>query len=559
MTYSTHAPAKLQLDRMAQMTDSFALNFMVVGESGLGKTTFLKAICACLPNDPEVRPHDGCKTVGEPSVIFNHEFEEGGVQYKFSAVDAAGFEVKENVSITGDPVDSEANFQPIMQYITNKQDQWAQCADPDGRSEKSDERIHCLFYFIRPHRVQEIDLTFMQRFSKVVNIVPIIAKADTLTRDELTKQLRELHQRLSEKQIRIFDFEETESANLQFLPEVKSEELLPDYAAVGSALAGHEVPLPPLPRNRNMFAVITSAPGTARQYVYGTASMMDKRHSDFPRLIGLLFEAPCLQLRELRRKALDKANHRIRQKAWQEAAVDHPATPPTSVALVAVFVLIALFAEYSISVWGSWLLVLASAGVGVYAKRKQDLPFRYWLNKMALYVIAILAISFICFGAQGSVDTVTGLGVCQEGHAALQQQVALLNATLTNTVISTQQASSAAEMELSDCILARRTNNDQLKLAQTQLSQAARTAKLAEAKAQKEVEQARATATQEAEIARVYAVKEAETTAKAKSDKAKSESVIRVLEMKLAKIAKKLEDRLQDNERLQNKLAACWF
>jgi septin family protein len=433
-TYATDAPPKLQLREMVQMSDSFALNFMVVGESGLGKTTFLKAICACLPNEPTgVLPHDGQKTVGEPSVIFNHEFKESGVKYKFSAVDAAGFEVKENLTITGDRVDREANFQPIMQYIQNKQDQWAQHADPDGRSEKPDERIHCLFYFVRPHRVQEIDLAFMQRFSKVVNIVPIIAKADTLTRDELTKQLRELQARLTEHQIKIFDFGETENPELQFL---SSEEELqqPDYSAVGAALAGQEVPLPPLPRNRNVFAVITSAPGTARQYVYGTASMMDKRHSDFPRLVDLLFEEGATQLRELRRKALDKANSRIRLKTNSAKVADHPVTPPVSFGLAVILALCFFSAEPSLTCLGRLLLcvqLLCALGffsAGMYAKRKQDLPFRYRFDRMVLYAIIVLAFAFACFAVYKMV-------VVSDPR---QFEVAALNATLANTTATAE-------------------------------------------------------------------------------------------------------------------------
>jgi hypothetical protein len=44
-----------------------------------------------------------------------------------------------------------------------------------------DERIHCLFYFLSPHSLKEIDKEFLKKVSRIVPIIPIIAKADTLT------------------------------------------------------------------------------------------------------------------------------------------------------------------------------------------------------------------------------------------------------------------------------------------------------------------------------------------------------------------------------------------
>ena len=49
-----------------------------------------------------------------------------------------------------------------------------------------DTRIHCCLYFINPtgHSLRAIDVIVMKKLSEVVNVVPIIAKADTLTLDE---------------------------------------------------------------------------------------------------------------------------------------------------------------------------------------------------------------------------------------------------------------------------------------------------------------------------------------------------------------------------------------
>jgi len=49
-----------------------------------------------------------------------------------------------------------------------------------------DTRIHCCLFFINPtgHNLRPIDITVMKKLAEVVNVVPVIAKADTLTLEE---------------------------------------------------------------------------------------------------------------------------------------------------------------------------------------------------------------------------------------------------------------------------------------------------------------------------------------------------------------------------------------
>ena len=51
-----------------------------------------------------------------------------------------------------------------------------------------DTRVHCCLYFIPPygHGLRQIDLEFLKRLQYKVNLVPVIAKADTLTKDEVS-------------------------------------------------------------------------------------------------------------------------------------------------------------------------------------------------------------------------------------------------------------------------------------------------------------------------------------------------------------------------------------
>lgn len=50
-----------------------------------------------------------------------------------------------------------------------------------------DNRVHACIYFIQPtgHALKPIDIEFMQRLHTKVNLIPVIAKADTMTEEEI--------------------------------------------------------------------------------------------------------------------------------------------------------------------------------------------------------------------------------------------------------------------------------------------------------------------------------------------------------------------------------------
>ena len=57
------------------------------------------------------------------------------------------------------------------------------------RLEKLDLRVHACLYFIRPtgHSLKPLDLEIMKRLCTRVNLIPVIAKADTLSQADLNK------------------------------------------------------------------------------------------------------------------------------------------------------------------------------------------------------------------------------------------------------------------------------------------------------------------------------------------------------------------------------------
>jgi septin 2 len=157
----------------------FEFTLMVVGESGLGKSTLInslfqtdlyknKAAKNSASADPKATVQIEASTV---------EIEERGVKLRLTIVDTPGF---------GDAINSSDCFRPIIQHIDSKFEQFLQDESGLNRRNISDNRVHCCFYFISPwgHGMKPLDIECMKALQGKVNIIPIIAKADTLTPTE---------------------------------------------------------------------------------------------------------------------------------------------------------------------------------------------------------------------------------------------------------------------------------------------------------------------------------------------------------------------------------------
>ncbi|KAL2775520.1 neuronal-specific septin-3 isoform L [Daubentonia madagascariensis] len=104
--------------------------------------------------------------------------EEGGVKMKLTVIDTPGF---------GDQINNENCWEPIEKYINEQYEKFLKEEVNIARKKRiPDTRVHCCLYFISPtgHSLRPLDLEFMKHLSKVVNIIPVIAKADTMTLEE---------------------------------------------------------------------------------------------------------------------------------------------------------------------------------------------------------------------------------------------------------------------------------------------------------------------------------------------------------------------------------------
>ena len=75
---------------------------------------------------------------------------------------------------------------PVIDYIESKYEEFLNAESRVTRRQIPDSRVHCCLYFVAPsgHGLKPLDVEFMQRLHDKVNIIPVIAKADTMTPDE---------------------------------------------------------------------------------------------------------------------------------------------------------------------------------------------------------------------------------------------------------------------------------------------------------------------------------------------------------------------------------------
>uniref|UniRef100_A0A5G2QDY0 Septin 9 n=1 Tax=Sus scrofa TaxID=9823 RepID=A0A5G2QDY0_PIG len=205
----------LEQMRRKAMKQGFEFNIMVVGQSGLGKSTLINTLFKSKISRKSVQP---------PS---EEHIEEKGVRMKLTVIDTPGF---------GDHINNENCWQPIMKFINDQYEKYLQEEVNINRKKRiPDTRVHCCLYFIPAtgHALRPLDIEFMKRLSKVVNIVPVIAKADTLTLEERVYFKQRITADLLSNGIDVYPQKEFDEDSEDRLVNEKFREMIP-FAVVGS-------------------------------------------------------------------------------------------------------------------------------------------------------------------------------------------------------------------------------------------------------------------------------------------------------------------------------------
>jgi septin 2 len=194
------------------------------------------------------------------------EIEERGVRLRLTVVDTPGY---------GDAIDNRECYKPILDYIDAQFEQYLHDESGLNRRNISDHRVHCCFYFISPtgHGLKPLDIEFMKSLHNRVNIVPVIGKADTLTKKEILRLKKRTLDELAKHNIKIYqlpDVEEDEEEDYKEQTRVLKESI--PFAVVGST----------------QLIEVKGKKVRGRLYPWGVVELENDEHCDYLKLRTML-------------------------------------------------------------------------------------------------------------------------------------------------------------------------------------------------------------------------------------------------------------------------------
>lgn len=269
----------------------FELTLMVVGESGLGKSTLINSMF--LSDIYHAEQHPGpSKRIKKTVAVESTKvlLKENGVNLTLTVVDTPGF---------GDAVDNSNCWIPIVDFVESKYEEYLTAESRVHRTALPDSRVHVCLYFIAPsgHGLKPLDIEFMQRLCDKVNIIPVIAKADTLTPEEITLFKKQILNEIAQHKIKIYDFPDPldEEEDAKVLRQLRSR--VP-FAVVGA----------------NAIIEIDGRKVRGRRYPWGVAEVENLDHCDFIALRNMVIRTNLQDLKDVTNN-VHYENYRCRKLA----------------------------------------------------------------------------------------------------------------------------------------------------------------------------------------------------------------------------------------------------
>ncbi|BFZ60012.1 Septin spn4 [Saitoella coloradoensis] len=239
---------------------------MVAGESGLGKTTLINTLFST-----DIKPYQNPRTRHNPQPtrtthisISRAHLSERDFTLNLTVIDTPGF---------GDFVSNKNAWSPIAEFLDDQHESYMRQEQQPMREGRVDMRVHACLYFIRPtgHTLRPIDIEAMKALGTRVNLIPVIAKADTIGAQDLEIFKERIRNVIRAQNISIFDPPENTDGT-PFLP--------PPYALIASTQT-HQTP---------------AGPVLGRQYLWGIAEVENPLHCDFVHLRSLILRTHMLDL-----------------------------------------------------------------------------------------------------------------------------------------------------------------------------------------------------------------------------------------------------------------------
>lgn len=254
---------------------------MVVGESGLGKKTLVNTLFNKEVLPPTPNTDDDEEVTGVKIETHAAEVEEDGVKLKLNIITTPGF---------GEQINNTDAWKPIVEEINSRFDSYLEAESRVNRAVVPDERVHALLYFIEPtgHSLKSLDIEFMKLVHEKVNLIPVVAKSDTLTDDEIAEFKLRILDDIKHQKITIFEPTIYENDDEETVTNSKNLIATFPFAVIGST---NEIQLP------------DGRTARGRAYPWGVIEVDNEDQNDFVKLRQLLIRS---NLEELKESTADK-------------------------------------------------------------------------------------------------------------------------------------------------------------------------------------------------------------------------------------------------------------
>ncbi|POW09923.1 hypothetical protein PSHT_08926 [Puccinia striiformis] len=256
---------------------------MVVGESGLGKTTLINTLFStelAMPKDYRRRFAKQLDKTTEIDII-KAELEEKAFRVQLTVIDTPGF---------GDYVNNRDSWVPIIDFIDiSMSHSCARNSNPVVRETRYESPRMSLLHqtdwsYIRHrstiYRLKPLDIETMKRLGSRVNLIPVVAKADTLTPQDLERFKQRIRDVIVCQSIRCYQ------PPVEMDDEASAEHARTLMAAMPFSIIGSTQD-------------VTTGDGRVvkgREYLWGVAEVENEEHCDFKKLRSLLIRTHMLDL-----------------------------------------------------------------------------------------------------------------------------------------------------------------------------------------------------------------------------------------------------------------------
>ncbi|CAB1322106.1 unnamed protein product, partial [Coregonus sp. 'balchen'] len=237
-------------------------------KSGMGKSTLVNSLFLTdLYKDRKLLNAE--ERINQTVEIIKHtvDIEEKGVKLKLTIVDTPG-------------------WKPITDYIDQQFEQYFRDESGLNRKNIQDNRVHCCLYFIPPfgHGLRPVDVEFMKALHEKVNVVPLIAKADCLTPNEINKVKDRVREEIERFGIKVYQFPECDSDEDEEFKQLDKElkECCP-FAVIGS----------------NTVVEARGQKVRGRLYPWGIVEVENQSHCDFVKLRNMLIRSHMHDLKDV--------------------------------------------------------------------------------------------------------------------------------------------------------------------------------------------------------------------------------------------------------------------